>query len=227
MGLTEFCDSSKGDFVSKCSTTEGNIRQKNKAIILNAAKEEFVIYGFQGASIKRIAERASIARANIHYYFKDKTDLYQQLLTDIIEVWNSDYDTLNVENDPAQALKAYIRAKVIHSKEDPYSSRIFASELIHGAPVLDDYLNSVFKEWLQTKVEVIESWIERGLMDKVNPHHLLFLIWSSTQHYADFSVQVLAGLDKKALNDKDFEQVITSLTDIILKGCGIYELASA
>jgi TetR/AcrR family transcriptional regulator len=227
MGLTEFCDSSKGDFVSKCSTTEGNIRQKNKAIILNAAKEEFVIYGFQGASIKRIAERASIARANIHYYFKDKTDLYQQLLTDIIEVWNSDYDTLNVENDPAEALKAYIRAKVIHSKEDPYSSRIFASELIHGAPVLDDYLNSVFKEWLQTKVEVIESWIERGLMDKVNPHHLLFLIWSSTQHYADFSVQVLAGLDKKALNDKDFEQVITSLTDIILKGCGIYELASA
>lgn len=216
MGLTEFCDSSKGDFVSKCSTTEGNIRQKNKAIILNAAKEEFVIYGFQGASIKRIAERASIARANIHYYFKDKTDLYQQLLTDIIEVWNSDYDTLNVENDPAEALKAYIRAKVIHSKEDPYSSRIFASELIHGAPVLDDYLNSVFKEWLQTKVEVIESWIERGLMDKVNPHHLLFLIWSSTQHYADFSVQVLAGLDKKALNDKDFEQVITSLTDIIL-----------
>jgi TetR/AcrR family transcriptional regulator len=227
MGLTEFCDSSKGDFVSKCSTTEGNIRQKNKAIILNAAKEEFVIYGFQGASIKRIAERANIARANIHYYFKDKTDLYQQLLTDIIEVWNSDYDTLNVENDPAEALKAYIRAKVIHSKEDPYSSRIFASELIHGAPVLDDYLNSVFKEWLQTKVEVIESWIERGLMDKVNPHHLLFLIWSSTQHYADFSVQVLAGLDKKALNDKDFEQVITSLTDIILKGCGIYELASA
>jgi TetR/AcrR family transcriptional regulator len=227
MGLTEFCDSSKGDFVSKCSTTEGNIRQKNKAIILNAAKEEFVIYGFQGASIKRIAERASIARANIHYYFKDKTDLYQQLLTDIIEVWNSDYDTLNVENDPAEALKAYIRAKVIHSKEDPYSSRIFASELIHGAPVLDDYLNSVFKEWLQTKVEVIESWIERGLMDKVNPHHLLFLIWSSTQHYADFSVQVLAGLDKKSLNDKDFEQVITSLTDIILKGCGIYELASA
>jgi TetR/AcrR family transcriptional regulator len=227
MGLTEFCDSSKGDFVSKCSTTEGNIRQKNKAIILNAAKEEFVIYGFQGASIKRIAERASIARANIHYYFKDKTDLYQQLLTDIIEVWNSDYDTLNAENDPAEALKAYIRAKVIHSKEDPYSSRIFASELIHGAPVLDGYLNSVFKEWLQTKVEVIESWIERGLMDKVNPHHLLFLIWSSTQHYADFSVQVLAGLDKKALNDKDFEQVITSLTDIILKGCGIYELASA
>lgn len=213
--------------MSKCSTTEGNIRQKNKAIILNAAKEEFVIYGFQGASIKRIAERAGIARANIHYYFKDKTDLYQQLLTDIIEVWNSDYDTLNVEHEPKEALKAYIRAKVIHSKEDPYSSRIFASELIHGAPVLDGYLNSVFKEWLQSKVEVIEHWIDKGLMDKVNPHHLLFLIWSSTQHYADFSVQVLAGLDKKVLSDKDFEQVITSLTDIILKGCGIYELEPA
>lgn len=200
---------------------EGNIRQKNKALIFSAAKEEFVTHGFKGASIKRIAERACIARANIHYYFKDKTDLYQQLLSNIIEVWNTDYDTLNADDHPKVALSAYIRAKVMHSKDDPNSSRIFASELIHGAPVLNEYLNSDFKEWLNSKVAVIETWIEKGLIDKVNPHHLLFLIWSSTQHYADFNVQVLAGLDKESMSEDDYEDVVNTLTKIILKGCGI------
>ena len=200
---------------------KGNIRQKNIALILSAAKEEFVTYGFKGASIKRIAERANIARANIHYYFKDKTDLYQQLLSNIIEVWNTNYDTLNAGHEPKVALSAYIRAKVIYSKDDPYSSRIFASEIIHGAPVLNDYLNTEFKEWLKTKVAVIDAWVAKGLIDAVNPHHLLFLIWSATQHYADFNVQVLAGLDKKSMSDDDFEEVIASLTQIILKGCGI------
>jgi TetR/AcrR family transcriptional regulator len=210
-----------GVFVTKVKMSEGNIRQKNKAIILSAAKKEFVTYGFKGASIKRIAERAKIARANIHYYFQDKTDLYQQLLSNIIEVWNTDYDTLNADQEPKVALSAYIRAKVMHSKDDPDSSRIFASELIHGAPVLNDYLNTDFKTWLQSKVAVIDTWVEQGLIDKINPHHLLFLIWSSTQHYADFNVQVIAALDKEKMNDDDFEEVVASLTQIILKGCGI------
>ena len=214
-------DIKQGNFVVKEKVFVGSIRQKNKAIIFNAAKKEFVTYGFKGSSIKRIAERANIARANIHYYFKDKTDLYQQLLSNIIAVWNDDYDTLTVDSEPKKALSAYIRAKVMHAKNDPDASRIFASELIHGAPVLDEYLNNDFRVWLQGKISVIETWIEQGLIDQVNPYHLLFLIWSSTQHYADFNVQVVAALDKETMSDDDFESVVASLTQIILKGCGI------
>jgi len=200
---------------------EGSIRQKNKLLILNAAKKEFVEHGFKGASIKRIAERADIPRANIHYYFKNKTDLYQQLLSGIVDIWNTHYDTLNVDDDPKIALAAYIRSKVIYSRDDPDASRIFASEIIHGAPVLKNYLTSDFKLWIKQKVSVIQTWIEKGLIDDINPYHLLFLIWSSTQHYADFNVQVLAAMDKSQMNDQDFEAVVDSLTLIILKGCGI------
>ena len=207
--------------MNKAKEMEGSIRKKNKAIIFKAAKKEFVTHGFKGASIKRIAERAGIARANIHYYFKDKTDLYQQILSNIIEVWNRDYDTLNADTEPKEALSAYIRSKVMHSKNDPDASRIFASELIHGAPVLHDYLNNDFNVWLNSKVVVIESWINQGLIDEVNPYHLLFLIWSSTQHYADFNVQVVAALGKESMDDDDYEAIVASLTQIILKGCGI------
>ncbi|MFT6735123.1 MAG: TetR/AcrR family transcriptional regulator [Polaribacter sp.] len=199
----------------------GSVRKKNEQLILDAAKKEFVVNGFQGASIKSIAARAGIPRANIHYYFEGKADIYRQLLDGILDTWNSGYDTLLADSTPKEALTAYIRSKIMYSKLDPDASRIFASEIIHGAPVLSDYLSGEFKHWIQSKVKVIESWIEKGQMDKVNPYHLIFLIWSSTQHYADFSVQVLAGLDKEKMADVDFEEVVESLTNIILKGCGV------
>ncbi|WP_076419942.1 TetR/AcrR family transcriptional regulator [Colwellia sp. UCD-KL20] len=200
---------------------DGSIRKKNKAIILNAAKNEFVEHGFQGASIKRIAERANIPRANIHYYFEDKTDIYSQLLDSILDIWNTHYDTLNAQDDPKTALTAYIRSKVMYSKEDPDASKIFASEIIHGAPVLNSYLSGVFKTWVQEKVAVIESWITSKQIDPINPYHLLFLIWGSTQHYADFNVQVAAAMNKTEISSQDFDEVVDSLTTIILKGVGI------
>jgi TetR/AcrR family transcriptional regulator len=202
----------------------GDIRKKNKALILNAAKKEFVTFGFKGASIKRIAERANIPRANIHYYFANKMVLYQELLSNIVSIWNSKFDSLNINDDPKSALSAYIRSKVLYSRDDPDASRIFASEIIHGAPVLNDYLNSDFKVWVQTKVDVIQYWIKQELIDDVNPYHLLFLIWGATQHYADFHVQVLAAMDKQKMDEESFDAIVDSITTIVLKGCGVKTL---
>jgi TetR/AcrR family transcriptional regulator len=199
----------------------GDIRKKNKALILNAAKKEFVTFGFEGASIKRIAERANIPRANIHYYFANKMELYQELLSNIVSIWNSKFDSLNMDDDPKTALSAYIRSKVMYSRDDPDASRIFASEIIHGAPVLNDYLSTDFKVWVQTKVDVIQYWIKQQLIDDINPYHLLFLIWGATQHYADFNVQVLAAMDKAEMDEQSFDAVVNSITTIVLKGCGV------
>jgi len=207
--------------MSNNHSTTGSVRKKNEQLILQAAKQEFVINGFKGTSIKSIAQRAAIPRANIHYYFKNKAEIYRRLLDNILTTWNSQFDTLSIDQDPREALTAYIRSKVLYSKQEPEASRIFASELIHGAPMLADYFSSEFKSWMKEKVSVIEYWINNKLMDDVNPRHLLFLIWSSTQHYADFNVQVLAGLDKPELTDKDYEDVTEFLTDVILKGCGV------
>lgn len=199
----------------------GDIRKKNKALILNAAKQEFVTFGFKGASIKRIAERAKIPRANIHYYFENKEELYQELLNDIVSTWNSKFDSLNADDEPEVALSAYIRSKVMYSLEEPEASRIFASEIIHGAPLINDYLSTDFKVWVQTKVDVIQGWIKRDLMDDVNPYHLLFLIWGATQHYADFNVQVLAAMDIQEMDESSYEAIVASITSIVLKGCGV------
>ncbi len=207
--------------------SSGRVRKKNEAVIIAAAEREFLDYGFKGASIKRIAERAGLPRANIHYYFKNKLDLYGRVLSDIVEFWNASIEDINPDDDPAEALAAYIRAKVMYSKTNPVASRIFAGELIHGAPHLMEYLQTEFRAWIGQIVAVMQSWIERGKMDAVDPLHLLFLIWGATQHYADFGVQVRAAMGKETLSDKDFEYIAESLIHIVLKGCGLTYLANA
>ena len=96
------------------------------------------------------------------------------------------------------------------------ASKIFANEIIHGAPRISEYLNSDFREWLQSKSTVIEQWIKQGKMDAVDPLFLIMLIWSATQHYADFSTQVSAVLNKPQLSDKDFDHVADSIKDLPL-----------
>jgi len=199
----------------------GRIRQQNQLLIFSAAQEEFVHHGYKGASIKRIAERANLPRANIHYYYKNKLALYDAVLADIVETWNSGFDTIKAEDDPEEALTAYIRAKVMYSKTHPAASRIFASEIIHGAPHLQNYLHGQFFEWMQQKTRTIESWVSQGKMDPIDPIHLLFFIWGATQHYADFGVQVLAAMNKDSLSEEDFEHIAISLVQFVLKGCGI------
>jgi len=199
----------------------GRIRQKNQLRIIAAAEEEFVTFGFKGASMKRIAERAELPRANIHYYFKNKVDLYAAVLGDIVEVWNSTVADINPEDDPKETLTAYIRAKVLSAKDNPNASRIFASEIIHGAPHIGQYLKQDYRVAILNITSGFQSWIDQGKMDVIDPMHLLFMIWGSTQHYADFGVQVRAAMDKDELDDDDFERIIESITHIILKGVGL------
>lgn len=203
------------------SVPAGRVRQKNEPVIIAAAEQEFLDYGFKGASMKRIAERANLPRPNIHYYFKNKLDLYGSVLKDIVELWNASFDLIKSEDDPYTALSAYIHAKVMFSKTNATASRIFASEIIHGAPYLSEYLNTDFRLWMKGKAEVIQSWIDQGKMTQVDPIHLLFLIWGATQHYADFGVQIRAAMGKETLSDEDFDNVADTMTKVILGGCGL------
>jgi len=199
----------------------GRIRRENQKLILTAAEKEFVNYGFKGASMQRIAELAGIPRANLHYYYKNKVVLYDAILGNIIETWNRKIDTIKAEDDPRQALTAYIHAKIMYSKTNPEASRIFSSEIIHGAPHLTEYLQVDFRRWIKEKSDAIQSWIDSGKMDPIDPMQLLFFIWGSTQHYADFGVQVLAAMEQDKLSDEDYEHIAESLTQLVIKGCGI------
>lgn len=199
----------------------GATRARNEREILAAAERVFARHGYRGASVQAIAEAAGLPKSNVLYYMGSKRGLYVRLLERMMARWNALLDDISVEDDPAEVLEAFIRSKMQLSRRHPEGSRLFAAEILGGAPFLQGYLRGELRDWVQARARIFEQWAERGLMDPVDPVWLIFLIWSATQHYADFEAQVLGITDRDTLSDADVEEITAFLTRVILKGCGV------
>jgi len=199
----------------------GKIREQNSQKILQAAEVEFVKHGYKGTSMQSISDAAGLPKANLHYYFTNKSKLYNAVLQDIVQRWNEVLADITVDDDPAETLEFYIRIKVELAINYPNASKIFATEIIQGAPNLKEYLKTSLRTWLREKTKIIETWVEQGKMSKVDPEHLLFMIWSTTQHYADFEAQILTITNKLEYEADDIERISRFLSHMILTGCGL------
>jgi TetR/AcrR family transcriptional regulator len=199
----------------------GSIRERNQAKILKAAEAVFAEKGFDGATTAEIALRAGVPKPNIHYYFGTKQQLYDRLIANILEVWLDAMDVIQADADPAEALGRYIVEKVRASREWPDLSRVWAIEIIGGGRNVSGFLRGRLRRVVREKGRVLNKWAEDGKMDPVDPAHLMFIIWSVTQTYADFATQIAAVLAKKSLDDKTFATAEETVKAIILKGCGI------
>jgi TetR/AcrR family transcriptional regulator len=199
----------------------GKIREKSVEHILNAAQQEFVINGFKGTTIQAIADRAALPKANIHYYFKNKENLIHAVLENILDLWDEVLGDIHVDDDPKEVLEHFIRTKVKMSFTHPGPSKLFAMEIIQGAQHLKDYARTYLRKWVREKAKIFELWMEQGKMSKVDPVHLIFLIWSSTQHYADFETQILTIMNRGEYEEEDVEHISHFLCSIIIRGCGI------
>ncbi|WP_330924989.1 TetR/AcrR family transcriptional regulator [Candidatus Sororendozoicomonas aggregata] len=195
-------------------------RQKNVRIILQAAEDEFVSSGYRGASIRGIANRAGLPKANVHYYFNSKKDLYSAVLKHIMGLWEVVFSELSVEDNPATAFRSYIQAKMAYCQAHSNASQIFSSEILHGGEYFKEYLHYL-TDWINAKSTVIHAWIKQGKMEPVEPMHLLLTIWATTQYYIDFHLQVAAVLGKDEVEEKDLTAATESLIQLIIKGCGI------
>ena len=76
------------------------IREENENAILEAAEQVFAEYGFSGATTSRIADRAGIPKANLHYYFPTKEDLYRRVIDNIFNIWLDAANSLDESDDP-------------------------------------------------------------------------------------------------------------------------------
>lgn len=197
---------------------KSRIQARNEKRILDAAQEVFAVYGFHGATIEKVAEKAAMSKPNLHYYFKRKTDLYIAVLRRTLKTWLTPLVGLDVDGDPREELSRFIRMRVDMSQRSPVASKVFASEMLQGAPFLQDYLETELRAQVERKSDVIRKWIADGKLRPVDPYHLIFLIWAATQHYADFQPQIKAVMDMPRLDRNYFANVSDSLIQIILDG---------
>ncbi len=173
------------------------IQQKNTGTILEAALEVFSAQGFRGATLDQIAEVAGLSKPNLLYYFASKEAIHVALLSQMLAIWLAPLYKMDADGDPRAEILGYVRRKLQMSREFPRESRLFANEILQGAPRIEAAIRGELKELVDAKAAVIRGWSAAGKIADLHPHHLIFSIWALTQHYADFDVQVRLVLGKE------------------------------
>lgn len=166
------------------------IQRRNRKRILDAALEVFSQYGFRGATLDQIASEAGLSKPNILYYFSGKEEIHVTLLNALMDTWLDPLRKIDPDGDPLEELLQYVHRKLEMSREFPRESRLFANEIIQGAPRMSPDLEAVLKPLLEQSATMIDGWVAEGRIAPVDPRHLIFSIWATTQHYADFDAQL-------------------------------------
>ncbi|WP_421951235.1 TetR family transcriptional regulator C-terminal domain-containing protein [Pelagibacterium sp.] len=194
------------------------IQREKQEVILEAALDVFSQFGFRGSTIDQIAEAAGMSKPNLLYYFKSKEDIHAPLLARILDTWLEPLREMNPDGDPLPEIQSYIRRKLEMSRDFPRESRLFANEMLRGAPGFYDILHTDLKDLVDEKVKVIKGWMAEGKITKADPYHLIFSIWATTQHYADFDIQVKAVLGRERGGEGRFEDAARFLDQLFLHG---------
>lgn len=183
-----------------------------------AAERVFADYGYEGSSFSRIAKAAGLPKSNIFYYVESKEKLYRLVVEDIFNVWRAAADALYPENDPLTALGDYIDTKLELARTRPFGSKVWANEIIQRAPIVQDYLEGELRSWTDDRIDVIDGWIAKGLIRPISARHLLYAIWATTQHYADFTHQIRTLNADRELSDAQWDETKLAVKELLLRG---------
>jgi len=170
------------------------IQREKREVILEAALQVFSENGFRGTTLDQIAALAGLSKPNMLYYFGGKQEIYCTLLNRLLETWLEPLKRISADGDPHSQIMGYICEKLEFSRSFPRESRLFANEILNGAPRMLPELKGPLKALVDEKAAILQGWMDAGKLAQVDPRHLLFAIWATTQHYADFAVQMQAVL---------------------------------
>ena len=194
------------------------IQTEKRDLILEAALEIFSAQGFLGTTIDQIAYAAGMSKPNLLYYYPSKEAIHVALVDRVIHTWLDPMQELDENGEPLEEIASYIRRKIEMSRVYPRESRLFANEILQGAPRILSMLEGELREQVDRKAAVLQQWMDDGRIAVVDPRHLLFSIWATTQHYADFDVQVRAVLGPERNGEQRFEDAANFLVDLYVKG---------
>ena len=194
------------------------VRESKERLIRRQAERLFAQYGFEGTSVQGIAQAAGMSRHSLLYYYAGKEELYRRVLDDVLDQWLASMLAISSSDSPEQALSAYIAAKLRFSRDQPYGSQVFTREVIAGAPRYKDAIEKRVTPVLREDLKTLEKWARQKRIRRIDFTHLMFLIWSATQAYADLAPQFTLFLGKKRLEQKDFDAAGAVLTELVLAG---------
>jgi len=205
------------DAVQKSGKRSQAVSAKKQAI-LSAALNTFSQFGIHGTRLEQVAEQAGVSKTNLLYYFPSKEALYVAVMQQILDIWLAPLRAFREDLAPLVAIKEYIRLKLEVSRDYPQASKLFCLEMLQGAPLVMEALTGDLKTLVADKSAVIAAWVNGGKLAPIDPHHLIFMIWATTQHYADFATQVEAVTGKTLRDEAFFQQTVENVQRIIIDG---------
>ncbi len=194
------------------------IQKRNRAIILEAGLEVFSTHGFRGATLDQIANAAGMSKPNMLYYFSSKEAIHNALLEALLDTWLDPLRALDADGEPMEEILGYVHRKLQMSRDLPRESRLFANEIVQGAPRIHAVLKGELKALVDAKAAVVQGWIDAGRIAPADPYHLIFSIWSLTQHYADFDAQIRAVMGQEDPFDGAAEFIDTLYRRLLAPG---------
>ena len=203
--------------VARSSVTRLSTVEK-KALILKAAEKVFAQQGLKGTRLFEIANEAGLPKANLLYYFHSKEDIYRAVCRDILETWLGALGEISADDNPKKAIERYIKSKMDLSLKRPNASKVFALEIIAGAPIIGDYLEKDLRDWVDRQASVLKKWQSRGQMATISPQHIFFMIWAVTQTYADFNKQITTVLGVEKIGTAEYSAAVETVTEVLLTG---------
>lgn len=186
--------------------------------ILASGLAVFSQYGIHGTRLEQVAEQAGVSKTNLLYYYPSKEVLYVAVLKQILDIWLAPLKAFRADFEPLAAISEYIRLKMEVSRDHPEASRLFCLEMLQGAPLLMAELTGDLKTLVEEKSAIIADWVAAGQLGNIDPHHLIFMIWATTQHYADFATQVEAVTGESLSNPVFFQQTVDNVQRMIIEG---------
>ena len=202
---------------SSATRKRTRIQQEKEELILEAALDVFSRHGFRGSTIDQIAEQGGLSKPNVLYYFRTKEAIHRRLIDRLLDNWLEPLRGISADGDPISEIQSYIRRKLELARDYPRESRLFANEILQGAPHIQEELRDL-RQLVEKKSEIINGWIKAGKIAKVDPKHLFFSIWATTQHYADFDAQVRVVLGPSGEGDGRFEDAARFLDQLYVDG---------
>jgi TetR/AcrR family transcriptional regulator len=158
-------------------------------VILEAAMDEFIAHGWNGARMQAIADRAGINKTLLHYYFRSKKNLYQRILYRVMKyffgtVLGNIMESGSFEN----FLRAVIDTIVEESSRNPRLPMFLMQELSQGGKTVRAILREVLKEQSNPITEVmlgkIRQGIEEGIIRSIDPGQFILTLVGSCLYFA-------------------------------------------
>ena len=162
-------------------TKEEVVKEYRVGEILDAARKVVGRFGFEGATIDRVADEAKVAKGTIYLYFRNKDDLLHSAVVEGLRSFIAELQGCDDSNrSPIERIGALIREmfRLQNSNQDFLKALILDSRFVTYAPgdKREQELREVYAAFIEHIAAVLRSAIEVGAIRSVDPQLAAFML---------------------------------------------------